>query len=72
MEAIKRVIFYKIANIPNILTILNNIIKSIFIKRTYSHYKSLWKPYWIIINDNMLKFHDNDIRKQIQKELKIK
>ena len=44
-------------------------IKNILIKKTFDSYNELWKPYWIIINDNMLKFHDKDIRKKIKKEL---
>jgi hypothetical protein len=33
--------------------------------KTIKNYKKLWKPYGIIINDNMLKFHNNDVRKKI-------
>jgi hypothetical protein len=52
-----------------IILFLEYIIKTIFIKKTLKNYKKLWKPYWIIINDSMLKFHNNDKRKQIKKEL---
>ncbi len=48
---------------------LNKILKKIFLPRTLKHYNSLWKPYWVIINDNMLKFHDWDIREKTKKEL---
>lgn len=44
-------------------------LRNIFIKKTIKSYEKLWKPYGIIINNNMLKFHDNDIRKKIKKEL---
>ena len=47
----------------------NNIFKKIFLPKTINHYNELWKPYWIIINDNMLKFHNWDIRKQIANKL---
>jgi len=43
--------------------------KKIFLPRTLKHYNSLWKPYWIIINDNMLKFHNWDIREKVKKDL---
>ena len=48
---------------------INSILKNLFLPRTLKHYENIWKPYWIIINDNMLKFHDNDIREQIKREL---
>lgn len=52
-----------------ILLFLDNIIKNIFIKKTMKHYKKIWKPYWVIINDNLLKFHNSDIRKEISEKL---
>lgn len=54
---------------PNLLKIFDNLIKKFFLKKTLNHYEKLNKPYWIIINDNLLKFHNKDIRKQIKKEL---
>lgn len=48
---------------------LDKIFKTIFLPKTLRHYEKLWKPYWIIIDDNMLKFHDWDIRKDIKREL---
>jgi len=52
-----------------ILNIINNLLKKLFLPKTLRHYKKLWKPFWIIINDNMLKFHNWDIRKQIAKKM---
>ncbi len=49
--------------------ILDNLFKKIFINKTIKNYKKLWKPYWIIINNDLLKFHNNDRRKKIKKEL---
>jgi len=55
-------------------TVLNKILKKIFLPKTIKSYNKIctlkevslgWKPYWIIINDNMLKFHNWDIRKEI-------
>jgi hypothetical protein len=51
------------------LTIINNLFKKLFLNKTLNHYKSIGEPYWVIINDNLLKFHNNDIRKKIRKKL---
>lgn len=55
-----------------ILIFINSIFKNIFIKKTIKHFENIWKPYWVIINDNLLKFHNNDIREKIKSELLIK
>ncbi len=47
---------------------LDKIFKKIFLPKTIKNYEKLWKPYWIIINDNMLKFHNNDVRKKLNKK----
>lgn len=52
-----------------ILDYIDNILEKIFLPKTIKSYELLWKPYGIIINKNMLKFHDHDIRKEIKKEL---
>ncbi len=51
------------------LTIVNNLLKRMLITKTQKTFKKIWKPYWVIINDNMLKFHNNDIREKIRDEL---
>ncbi len=51
------------------LTLLNNLLKKIFLPKTLKHYKKIEKPYGVIINDNTLKFHNWDIRKKIKKKL---
>jgi len=56
-------------NNSSILDFVDNILEKIFLPKTLKSYESLWKPYGIIINKNMLKFHNNDKRKQISKEL---
>ena len=48
---------------------LNYLLEKIFFKKTYSTYKKLNYPYWVIINKDLLKFHDNDIRKKVRDEL---
>jgi hypothetical protein len=47
----------------------NNLFKKIFLPRTLKHFNKINKPYWIIISDVMLKFHNWDIREQTKKEL---
>ena len=54
---------------PKFLTIVNNLLKGMLITKTMKSYEKLWKPYWIIINNDMLKFHNNDIREKIRDEL---
>lgn len=49
----------------NILNMIEKILKKIFLIRTLKTYKKLGQPFWVIINDDMLKFHDKDIRKKI-------
>ena len=51
--------------LPNISTKLNNFFKKIFLPKTVKHYNKIGKPYGIIISDEMLKFHNWDIRKEI-------
>jgi len=48
---------------------LNFILKKLFLSKTLRHFNKLWKPFWVIINNNMLKFHDRDIRKRIREKL---
>lgn len=51
------------------LTIVNKLLKKLFIQKTLTSAKKLWNPYGIIISDHMLKFHNHDIRKKIRDEL---
>ena len=48
---------------------LNILFKKIFLPKTIKHFNKIWKPFWVIINDNMLKFHNNDIRKKTRNKL---
>jgi len=49
-----------------LLNLFENIIKSIFLSKTKKSFKTLWKPFWVIINDDILKFHNDDKRKVIR------
>jgi len=63
----KKYIKYK-KNLKNpwiFVNFLDKVFKIIFIKKTIKNYEKLWKPYWIIIDDNILKFHNQDIRKKL-------
>lgn len=55
--------------LDKIITILDKITKKLLLPKTLSHFEKIWKPYWIIINDDLLKFHNNDIRQEIKKEI---
>lgn len=54
-----------------ILNLLDLICKKIFLPKTLSHKKRLWNPWGIIVTDDMLKFTDNDKRKDIRDKLTI-
>lgn len=47
----------------------NKILKKIFLPKTLNHFERIWKPYGVIINDDLLKFHNWDIRQEISKKL---
>ncbi|GEM_PF-6675444 len=64
-----KLILSKGLNFPSFLSLMNAILKKIFLPKTLKHYEKIGKPYGIIIHDHMLKFHNNDIRKKIKKEL---
>jgi hypothetical protein len=51
------------------ITFINNLLKKIFLAKTLKHFESIWKPYWVIINNDLLKFHNWDIRKKIKEDL---
>jgi hypothetical protein len=51
--------------LSKLLDILDNFLKKLFLAKTLKHYEKIWKPYWIIINNDMLKFHNGDVRKKI-------
>lgn len=53
----------------SILNFIDNTLKKVFLPKTTKHFERLWKPFWIIINNNLLKFHNWDIREKIKEEL---
>ncbi len=42
------------------------IFKSLFLSWTKKSFQKLWKPFWVIISDDMLKFHNKDRREEIR------
>ncbi len=48
---------------------INTLIRYFLLPRTLRTYEQLWRPEWIIISDQMLKFHDRDRRKEIRDQL---
>ena len=57
-------------NFSKIWDILDSLFKKIFLPKTLWHYEKIWKPYGIIINDDMLKFHNWDVRKEISDKIR--
>lgn len=47
----------------------NSLIRVFLLPKSLSKYEKLWKPFWVIINDSMLKFHDKDARKSIRDQV---
>lgn len=54
-----------------IIWFFDKILKKIFLPKTQKHFEKIGKPYGVIITDDLLKFHNDDIRKEISKKLNI-
>ena len=50
--------------------LFDKLFKKIFLKRTLNHFEKIWKPYGVIISDDLLKFHNWDVRKEISEKLR--
>lgn len=50
--------------------LFDKLFKKIFFKRTLNHFEKIWKPYGVIISDDLLKFHNWDVRKEISEKLR--
>lgn len=46
-----------------------SLLKTLFLPRTLHHYRSLGQPFWVIISEDILKFHDKDKRKVFRDEI---
>lgn len=49
--------------------VCEKILKFIFLPRTQKSFQKLWKPFWVIIWEDILKFHDKDKRKEIRDKI---
>lgn len=54
-----------------VLWVFESFIKRIWLKKTLRTYEKLWKPWWVIVSDTMLKFHDDDQRKVYRDNKKV-
>lgn len=52
-----------------ILDFIEKVLKKVFLKKTLRTYEKIGKPFWVIINDNLLKFHNGDIREKVKEEI---
>jgi hypothetical protein len=57
----------KTANV--VLYFLDTFLQKIFLPKTIAHRESLGNPVGIIVNEDILKFHNNDQREDIKKSL---
>jgi hypothetical protein len=58
-----RLFCMKLGSIFCFFSLFENLIKKLWLPRTLKTYETLGKPWWVVISDTMLKFHDNDQRK---------
>jgi len=72
-EEKQKIIEHPLLKTPRLLTICwdicEKLLKSIFLPRTKKSFQKLWKPFWIVISDTMLKFHNTDKRKKIRDKI---
>ncbi len=54
----------KLGNIFWFFTLLENLIKKLWLPKTLKSYEQLGQPWWVVISDTMLKFHDQDVRRE--------
>ena len=54
----------KLGIISGFLSLFEKLIKKLWLPKTLKTYETLWKPWWLVISDTMLKFHDDDQRKK--------
>lgn len=72
MNMNKNYITYNKNNIKKpwkIIEKIDSVLKMLFLPKTLKHYEKIWHPYWVIITDHLLKFHNGDIRESTKKDL---
>lgn len=68
-EYIKKQEWHTIKFLRSLWDIQEYILKKILLPKTLRSYKKLGKPFWVIITDTILKFHNHDKRKKIRDAL---
>ncbi len=58
------------STLNKIISLVDNLCKKLLLPKTLNSYENIWKPFGVIINDDMLKFHNWDIRKDIAQKFK--
>lgn len=56
----------KISTHCKIWDVLETFFKALFLPKTKKSFQKLGRPFWVIISDDILKFHDNDRRKEVR------
>jgi hypothetical protein len=64
----KRLFFIK----DKIIKYIDDFFKKSFLKKTIKSYNELNNPFGVIISDDLLKFHDNDVRGEVSKKILYK
>lgn len=75
LEGNKNWIYYKKDTLKyncKILNLLEKLLKYFFISKTKKSFIKLWSPFGVIIDNDMLKFHDKDIRKEVRDKIILK
>lgn len=57
----------RLGNIFGFFSLFESVVKKVWLPKTLKTYETLGKPWWVVISDSMLKFHDQDVRKEYQK-----
>jgi predicted nucleotidyltransferase len=64
MHSSWQLFWHKLGNIFWFFTLLENLTKKLWLPKTLKTYEKLGKPWWVVISDTMLKFHDQDVRRE--------
>lgn len=68
MHSSWQLFWHKLGNIFWFFTLLENLIKKLWLPKTLKSYEKLGKPWWVVISDTMLKFHDQDVRREYRRK----
>ncbi len=58
-----KLFFIRLGNIFGFFSLFESVVKKVWLPKTLKTYETLRKPWWVVISDSMLKFHDQDVRK---------